>query len=419
MNVYIHARAMQFAIGMLPASAQRVLATVAGELWDLYSIYPDIYKWKAAGSKHDCAIQYGHIPVEETGRYSRLADGSDPDFGTVSGLRTAIDYYLKAMVDCARDGQVEEFAKYAGCYSHYLVDAAGLAHVGAAELCMPRLIAPPPDSEFACLSYHGALEFISFEPEKPPEHAVRAMGADMPESVFFIRERWLACLAEVMREHIPSLQALFRKDLPEVLRRQNRLIGMAVAILADTLHTALNLAGAGAADADLVRHMSLGDVLAVEMPGCDKMYRGQLVRDYSIREVVDLGWAKVPLELIILEGGHPVQRRFKGGLGFGIPTSAAFDLNGIFESLDALLGFHATLGDKGCGRVRIMGDGRQLYDSGFMRGGEPARPISVGLKGVRRLEIVSEEGAKRDGFSGLTTCDHLVLADTLLRVRPA
>ena len=414
MNEHVHAEATRFALEMLPQTRQHTLAPVAGKLVSLYSLYPDIYKWKAAGSTHDNAVLYGHIPLEETGPYALLADGSDPDWSSVTGVRNAIDFYMHAMVVAWRDGCLDEFAKFAGSYSHYLMDAVGLAHVGPAEKVVPRLIPPPRESEFTCLSYHGALEFIAFDPERPAEHALRLMGADLQQSVFFLSERWLQAMAEVMRQHIPSVQALFRKDLVDVLRRQNLLIAMGVQILADTLHTAITLAEGNGSGESAAGPVPLGDILACETPDCDTMYRGQFVRNRSVSEVVDLGWKKVALELFLPDGDQLARRTIDHGLGFGAPTNAVFHLHGIFASLEADMGLHARLGVEGSGRVRLLGDGRELYDSGTMRGNEPARHLSINLKDVHRFDLKAEAAEKRDGFSGLTTCDHLVLGNPML-----
>lgn len=58
--------------------------------------------------------------------------------------------------------------------------------------------------------------------------------------------------------------------------------------------------------------------------------------------------------------------------------------------------------EKGSVVFRILGDGKELYNSGIVRGKEAARKISLDLTGVSLLEMITEDGG--DGASG----DHAV-----------
>ena len=54
--------------------------------------------------------------------------------------------------------------------------------------------------------------------------------------------------------------------------------------------------------------------------------------------------------------------------------------------------------DKGSVVFRLVGDGKELYNSGMVRGGEKAREVSLDVSGVDVLELVVEDGG--DGVSG-------------------
>lgn len=54
--------------------------------------------------------------------------------------------------------------------------------------------------------------------------------------------------------------------------------------------------------------------------------------------------------------------------------------------------------DKGSVLFRILGDGKELYNSGLMRGGEKAKEISIPIKGIEVLELEVEDAG--DGISG-------------------
>lgn len=54
--------------------------------------------------------------------------------------------------------------------------------------------------------------------------------------------------------------------------------------------------------------------------------------------------------------------------------------------------------EKGSAIFKITGDGKELYNSGIVRGGEPAKPLSLSVKGIDMLELSVEDAG--DGLSG-------------------
>lgn len=54
--------------------------------------------------------------------------------------------------------------------------------------------------------------------------------------------------------------------------------------------------------------------------------------------------------------------------------------------------------DKGSVVFRLVGDGKEMYNSGMVRGGEKARNISLDVSGIDVLELIVEDGG--DGVSG-------------------
>ena len=53
---------------------------------------------------------------------------------------------------------------------------------------------------------------------------------------------------------------------------------------------------------------------------------------------------------------------------------------------------------KGSVVFRLVGDGKEIYNSGIVRGGEKAREVSLNVSGVDVLELIVEDGG--DGVSG-------------------
>ncbi|MEU7474945.1 NPCBM/NEW2 domain-containing protein [Lentzea sp. NPDC042327] len=67
------------------------------------------------------------------------------------------------------------------------------------------------------------------------------------------------------------------------------------------------------------------------------------------------------------------------------------------RAFDALAGLDDETTSPGSVSFQVFGDGRLLHDSGVVRGGDPARPVSVDTTGVRMLGLrVTDGGDGRD-----------------------
>lgn len=71
---------------------------------------------------------------------------------------------------------------------------------------------------------------------------------------------------------------------------------------------------------------------------------------------------------------------------------------------------------KGSVVFRILGDGKELFNSGVMHGGEPARPVNLEIRGIQTIELIAEDAG--DGISG----DHADWIDAVFdyfEIKPA
>lgn len=71
---------------------------------------------------------------------------------------------------------------------------------------------------------------------------------------------------------------------------------------------------------------------------------------------------------------------------------------------------------KGSVVFRILGDGKELFNSGVMHGGEPARPVNLEIRGIQTFELIAEDAG--DGISG----DHADWIDAVFdyfEIKPA
>ena len=413
MDNLIHQQATKLAIESLPQLEQKFLKKFKKDMIYLYSLYPDIYKWKITKAVHDNAVKYGHIPTKETSKYSILPGGKNPDFYSHKGLKEVLCVYIKKMLDCLKEGKMTMFAKYAGSYSHYLIDVISPAHINGAAKYMPDLLPPPEDPEYVYISDHWIIEMIPFKLETFRKYRPKFLAATIDGIIFFLREEWLRCINFAISQHIPLMQALYRKDTGEVDKIKQNSVKNGIKVLADTLHTLLCLANGYPGKIE-IRKTYLTDILPVRNPRYDPMYRGLLIRNSSICGVNKLGWKKTPLKLIVNKKGKNNIHEFKKGMGMGIPTEAVYFIDGVFKKFEAMIGFHPELGKKGIGRFKIFGDGRKIFDSGIMRGEESAKEINIDITGVKKFEIRAKEVEVRYGMSGWHTEDHLVLVEPIL-----
>jgi alpha-galactosidase len=87
-------------------------------------------------------------------------------------------------------------------------------------------------------------------------------------------------------------------------------------------------------------------------------------------------------------------KSFEAGVGTHAFSRIVIDLHGDGELFSAMAGVDDGAG-RGAGRVvfRVLGDGRALWQSQTMHGGDAAVPVKVSLKGVKQLSLLAEPGA--------------------------
>jgi hypothetical protein len=117
-------------------------------------------------------------------------------------------------------------------------------------------------------------------------------------------------------------------------------------------------------------------------------------------------------------GGRPYAR----GLGVHAISQVRVYPSGQYGRFLAEIGITGFAGGTGAAadtgvpagsvRFKVVGDGRTLYGSGLVRGGEPARAVEVDISGVQRLDLVV--GDNRDGTDG----DLAAWADARLECHP-
>ena len=89
---------------------------------------------------------------------------------------------------------------------------------------------------------------------------------------------------------------------------------------------------------------------------------------------------------------------YEEGIGTHADSVFILDLAGKAKRFTAQVGIDDEVADKGGSVVfRLLGDGKELYNSGLVRNHQPARPVDVDLAGVKNLTLMVEGG--EDGIN--------------------
>jgi alpha-galactosidase len=97
---------------------------------------------------------------------------------------------------------------------------------------------------------------------------------------------------------------------------------------------------------------------------------------------------------------HPLfldGKRYERGFGTHANSTLRIALGGKAELFTANVGVDDEVGQKGSVVFKVIGDGKTLWESGVLRGGDPAKALSVDLHGVQTL--ILQVGASGDDIS--------------------
>lgn len=101
------------------------------------------------------------------------------------------------------------------------------------------------------------------------------------------------------------------------------------------------------------------------------------------------GWGKPQVDRNIIERPLAVAgRSFAHGLGTHATMVLHVELDGKVERFTAFVGVDDSAGGRGTVRFFLYGDGKKLFDSGVLRGGDAAKPVDVDLRGIRQLVLL-------------------------------
>jgi len=131
-------------------------------------------------------------------------------------------------------------------------------------------------------------------------------------------------------------------------------------------------------------------------------------KSQSVKSALGVEWT--PRSNLNVTGG-PIRlagKTYARGLGVHGSTSLTYALDGKQSQLRATIGIDDMIGRRGSVIFRVIGDGRELFKSDTLRGGDKPVEISVDISGVKLLELST------DAADGLDLGDHADWADVRL-----
>jgi alpha-galactosidase len=104
---------------------------------------------------------------------------------------------------------------------------------------------------------------------------------------------------------------------------------------------------------------------------------------------------------------------YSGGFGTHADSMFAISLNKKAARFRAYVGVDDEVAsDKGSVEFKVVGDGRTLWQSGVLKGGDQARPVDINLRGISKMVLVVTNGG--DGID----YDHADWADAVIELTP-
>lgn len=99
---------------------------------------------------------------------------------------------------------------------------------------------------------------------------------------------------------------------------------------------------------------------------------------------------------------HPLSiggRGFEHGLGTHANGTVQVELDGQGELFTALVGVDGETDRKGAVTFRVEADGKEVFNSGTVHGGEAAKTVTVDLQGVKSLLLASDQVGSDNQFA--------------------
>src|SRR5688572_19254000 len=143
--------------------------------------------------------------------------------------------------------------------------------------------------------------------------------------------------------------------------------------------------------------------LTAEVVPLSTLDLSQMTCGWSVPKA-NLGIAGQPLSI----GG----KKFSHGLGTHSVSKLRVDLGGKGQRFTAQVGVDDSAKNQGSVEFIIDGDGKELWRSGIMTGGKPAKPVDVKVAGIKTLTLRVADGGDGTGNDHADWADaNIAMAD--------
>jgi hypothetical protein len=96
---------------------------------------------------------------------------------------------------------------------------------------------------------------------------------------------------------------------------------------------------------------------------------------------------------------------YKKGLGVNADSDLQFNLGGNYKTFSSEIGIDDETGGQGAVTFEVLADGKLIYNSGMVLGGQAATPVSLNVSGVKTLDLVVVNSQDSSNFDNADWAD--------------
>ncbi len=99
--------------------------------------------------------------------------------------------------------------------------------------------------------------------------------------------------------------------------------------------------------------------------------------------------------------GGPIKidgKEYLKGLGVHATSEIHYDVAAKCKTFSAKVGLDDEIGDQGSVHFKVLGDGKELYTTGLIKGTDKVQNVSVAIGGVKDLTLVVDDGGDGGGY---------------------
>jgi len=387
------------AFDALPAWEREVWRNLRAEIGS-NSLVPDAYFQHKEKYEKYCVMDNGqvipHGPTDD--------DWSTCAFARAASLephRYTIGYYLGKLVEAIEAGDVADSAMFAAVFGHFLQDSSQPGHLVHNDW-LYQLVEQP---EGRYLHLHRQLDGADPDEQALKQIHPQLLGVTIAEASFHLRAQFESMVQQSITALVPLLVAAYAGDAPAMTRIITGPYRTATCLTASAWHTAHCIASQRFDNAELE---PLSRISLSRVP-----YTSAFTIDpYGFRPLMDaaadgLGHT-VPLSLNVKNGHGDIKpASFSRGIAMSW-GDILYDIPaGIYKKISVKIGLLHCVADNpqaifkvvlGGGPVTYEEGKKQIvdyggtivFDSGVVRGSDPARDIEIPLGEAEKITLIVE-----------------------------